>query len=100
MAPAAPPEGAGDGVPSPWSAPQASAEQPGQPGQPGQPEVTGNGDLESGATIRFSAAALKREIAQREADDEVSADAGTTADAAPTTNAGTTAGADPPTDAG
>ncbi|WP_435848285.1 SCO5717 family growth-regulating ATPase [Streptomyces griseoluteus] len=35
-----------------------------------------NGDLESGATMRFSAAALKREIAEREAAEDVAADSG------------------------
>ncbi|MEW2126944.1 SCO5717 family growth-regulating ATPase [Streptomyces sp. NPDC007259] len=36
---------------------------------PAPPEPADSGDLESGATMRFSAAALKREIAEREAAD-------------------------------
>ncbi|MFD7700981.1 SCO5717 family growth-regulating ATPase [Streptomyces caelestis] len=70
--------------------PEAEKE-PGEPGPVSPPAVPdggadgpaggfqpGNGDLESGATIRFSAAALKREVAEREAE----ADAETEAEAA------------------
>ncbi|WP_069170389.1 SCO5717 family growth-regulating ATPase [Streptomyces griseus] len=65
------------------SAPTAPSSEPGPvpaaaaPGPSGQaepeagagPDAFGGGDLESGATMRFSPAALKREIAQREAAD-------------------------------
>ncbi|MBB5127576.1 MinD-like ATPase involved in chromosome partitioning or flagellar assembly [Streptomyces albaduncus] len=49
------------GFQSPWSAPTAGRN---------QEEQADNGDLESGATMRFSAAALKREFAERETDTE------------------------------
>lgn len=44
--------------------PAASAEESGDPGDPG---TFGGGDVESGATMRFSSAALRREIAERDA---------------------------------
>ncbi|MFJ4972300.1 SCO5717 family growth-regulating ATPase [Streptomyces sp. NPDC088755] len=48
-------------APAPPAAPAPSAEATGDPGP------FGGGDVESGATMRFSPAALKREIAEREA---------------------------------
>ncbi|MGV9789987.1 SCO5717 family growth-regulating ATPase [Streptomyces sp. NPDC003435] len=47
----------------------------GAPAAAPEPEPE-NGDLESGATMRFSAAALKREIAEREAAEDGTADSG------------------------
>ncbi|MFE7758414.1 SCO5717 family growth-regulating ATPase [Streptomyces sp. NPDC057429] len=58
VAPASPP------APSPAS---ASAGSEGAGAGSGAPDPFGGGDLESGATMRFSPAALKREIAEREA---------------------------------
>ncbi|MEU0162968.1 SCO5717 family growth-regulating ATPase [Streptomyces sp. NPDC006261] len=58
-APAADP--VGPVVPGAPASPAASADASGDPGP------FGGGDLESGATMRFSPAALKREIAEREA---------------------------------
>ncbi|WP_446458331.1 nucleotide-binding protein [Streptomyces rochei] len=46
---------------------QLQAPAPPPVGKPEPEEEPGNGDLESGATMRFSAAALKREIAERDA---------------------------------
>ncbi|MFF8034375.1 SCO5717 family growth-regulating ATPase [Streptomyces sp. NPDC016626] len=78
--PAAVPNVPAGGFRSRWSAPAAAGEQEAQPG---------NGDLESGATLRFSAAALKREIAER--------DAAATPEAEPRPEpAGEEAGADAP----
>ncbi|WP_030979812.1 SCO5717 family growth-regulating ATPase [Streptomyces sp. NRRL S-1824] len=51
----------------------------------GAPASFGGGDLESGATMRFSPAALKREIAEREAAAAEAADAAVAATAAATT---------------
>ncbi|MFD7750550.1 SCO5717 family growth-regulating ATPase [Streptomyces sp. NPDC059757] len=51
----------------------------------GAPAPFGGGDLESGATMRFSPAALKREIAEREAAAAEAADAAVAATAAATT---------------
>lgn len=48
------------------------------PGEGGAPDPFGGGDVESGATMRFSSAALKREIAEREA--AAGADAGSAAE--------------------
>ncbi|WP_392872627.1 SCO5717 family growth-regulating ATPase [Streptomyces sp. LN499] len=58
----------------------------------GAPAPFGGGDLESGATMRFSPAALKREIAEREAAAAEAADAAVAATAA-ATNAPTADGA-------
>ncbi|GAA2966613.1 SCO5717 family growth-regulating ATPase [Kitasatospora cinereorecta] len=58
VTPASPP------APSPAS---ASAGSEGAGAGSGAPDPFGGGDLESGATMRFSPAALKREIAEREA---------------------------------
>ncbi|MFY4718542.1 SCO5717 family growth-regulating ATPase [Streptomyces sp. LaBMicrA B280] len=64
QAPAQPPQSFGDSVPMPRLPDGFELQQPQQqPVQPVQPE-TGNGDLESGATMRFSAVALKREMAE------------------------------------
>lgn len=52
--------------------PSASPATPG-PGTPGASGPFGGGDVESGATMRFSPAALKREIAEREAAAEAEA---------------------------
>ncbi|NEC30583.1 hypothetical protein G3I20_29270, partial [Streptomyces sp. SID8111] len=48
---------------------------PAPAGGDGFPSDPGNGDLESGATMRFSAAALKREFQQRDAAAEAAAQA-------------------------
>ncbi|WP_328896686.1 SCO5717 family growth-regulating ATPase [Streptomyces sp. NBC_00236] len=53
-------------APAPAPAHGAAAEHP-VPGAGGAPDPFGGGDVESGATMRFSSAALKREIAEREA---------------------------------
>ncbi|MFI6860897.1 SCO5717 family growth-regulating ATPase [Streptomyces sp. NPDC050421] len=93
LAPPPPPTGAPvsvPGLPAPggfepdWTpAPPASASASGAAaGQPvpgaadagGAPDPFGGGDVESGTTMRFSSAALKREIAEREAAAEVTAD--------------------------
>lgn len=61
----------------PTPAPPAPA--PGPPVPPVQPAAAdpfGSGDVESGATMRFSSAALKREIAEREAAAESEAGSG------------------------
>ncbi|MGW0934846.1 SCO5717 family growth-regulating ATPase [Streptomyces sp. NPDC002666] len=88
LAPPPPPSGApvsvpglpaGSGFEPDWTpAPPApvhgaAAEHP-VPGAGGAPDLFGSGDVESGATMRFSSAALKREIAEREA--AAGADAG------------------------
>ncbi|OKI77990.1 topoisomerase II [Streptomyces sp. CB02414] len=51
---------------------QAPAPPPAE--EPGPEEEPGNGDLESGATMRFSAAALKREITERAAAEDAGQD--------------------------
>nr|WP_307816864.1 SCO5717 family growth-regulating ATPase [Streptomyces sp. CRPSP2-6A1] len=72
--PPQPPRSFGDSVPMPRLPDGFELQQP-QPVQPVQPEAvpvappavepeTSNGDLESGATMRFSAVALKREMAE------------------------------------
>ncbi|MGM9443973.1 SCO5717 family growth-regulating ATPase [Streptomyces murinus] len=74
QAPVQPPQSFGDSVPMPRLPDGFELQQP-QPVQPVQPEAvpvappavapeTSNGDLESGATMRFSAVALKREMAE------------------------------------
>ncbi|MDF6045241.1 AAA family ATPase [Streptomyces sp. JH14] len=96
LAPPPPPGGApvpglpaGGGFEPTWTpappvapvAPVASAAGPspspaqGEGAAGGAPEPFGGGDLESGATMRFSPAALKREIAEREAAAAEAADA-------------------------
>ncbi|MFF2730867.1 SCO5717 family growth-regulating ATPase [Streptomyces sp. NPDC058008] len=84
-APAAAPEAAGSGSaepPSPAAEPAPAAPAPASsaPG-PGDPDAAhgtsgpfDGGDVESGATMRFSPAALKREIAEREAASSASDD--------------------------
>ncbi|MET7861423.1 SCO5717 family growth-regulating ATPase [Streptomyces sp. NPDC005318] len=64
--PMAPVASAADSSPSPAQGEGAAS---------GAPEPFGGGDLESGATMRFSPAALKREIAEREAAVAEAADA-------------------------
>ncbi|MGM9333894.1 SCO5717 family growth-regulating ATPase [Streptomyces murinus] len=77
QAPVQPPQSFGDSVPMPRLPDgfELQQPQPVQPVQPVQPEAvpvappavapeTSNGDLESGATMRFSAVALKREMAE------------------------------------
>ncbi|MEK8145059.1 SCO5717 family growth-regulating ATPase [Streptomyces sp. M10(2022)] len=80
----APPSASGPSAPSApassepsASSPEAAAPGESAPGAPVRPEAAstgsgapdpfGGGDLESGATMRFSPASLKREIAEREA---------------------------------
>ncbi|MFJ9635873.1 SCO5717 family growth-regulating ATPase [Streptomyces sp. NPDC101178] len=58
---ATPPPTPAEPAPAEAAVPAASAEASGDPGP------FGGGDVESGATMRFSPAALKREIAEREA---------------------------------
>ncbi|WNF29951.1 SCO5717 family growth-regulating ATPase [Streptomyces sp. C11-1] len=78
--------------------PAASAEESGDPGDPG---TFGGGDVESGATMRFSSAALRREIAERDAKAaaeggagaKAKTDAETDADAADAVETGAKAGA-------
>ncbi|MFI6963091.1 SCO5717 family growth-regulating ATPase [Streptomyces sp. NPDC050255] len=92
LAPPPPPSGApvsvpglpaGSGFEPDWTpappapAHGAAAEHP-APGAGGAPDPFGGGDVESGATMRFSSAALKREIAEREA--AAGADAGSAAE--------------------
>ncbi|MFF0381969.1 SCO5717 family growth-regulating ATPase [Streptomyces sp. NPDC004286] len=73
-APPAPPVGSAAPVPQlPTGFEAQQAE--GTPATAPEPEPE-NGDLESGATMRFSAAALKREIAEREAAENGTADSG------------------------
>lgn len=80
LAPPPPPEGAPVSVPglperggfdpdrAPASIPSVSTGASERaPGTGGASDPFGSGDLESGATMRFSSAALKREIAEREA---------------------------------
>ncbi|WP_329160427.1 SCO5717 family growth-regulating ATPase [Streptomyces sp. NBC_01717] len=69
-----------------------SSPAPGAGEASGAPAPFGGGDLESGATMRFSPAALKREIAEREAAAAEAADAAVAATAA-ATNAPTADGA-------
>ncbi|MEU0148372.1 SCO5717 family growth-regulating ATPase [Streptomyces sp. NPDC006288] len=94
-APAAPPEGAPaahSARPAPPAHPSPSAEA-GAPGEPASGNGTsgafGGGDVESGATMRFSPAALKRDIAEREAAAETGApgDGDRTAEPAPAATA-------------
>ncbi|MFF7969194.1 SCO5717 family growth-regulating ATPase [Streptomyces sp. NPDC007903] len=67
-APPAPPVGSPVPVPQlPTGFEAQRAEDASAPAPEPEPENPENGDLESGATMRFSAAALKREIAEREA---------------------------------
>lgn len=80
--------------------PEPEVQQPAPSPSRVEPE-TDNGDLESGATMRFSAAALKREFAELAAADEARQDASrqeeqqeSTADATESA-AGETAGGDP-----
>ncbi|MFC7938637.1 SCO5717 family growth-regulating ATPase [Streptomyces sp. NPDC057387] len=56
-------------APAPPPPPAAKPEAVAEPSAAAEPDAgdLGNGDLESGATMRFSAAALKREIAERAA---------------------------------
>ncbi|OKJ13487.1 topoisomerase II [Streptomyces sp. CB00316] len=68
-APAAAADPVGPVVPGVPAVPAASADATGDPGP------FGGGDVESGATMRFSPAALKREIAEREAAAASAADA-------------------------
>ncbi|MGV0096795.1 SCO5717 family growth-regulating ATPase, partial [Streptomyces californicus] len=107
-APPSPAPPTGPVTPGPSATPDrpAAASAPGTPEAPGSPPASaagsadtgafGGGDVESGATMRFSPAALKREIAEREAAD--SADqgpaAGSSGDSAsgPATGPDTTAG--------
>ncbi|MGW6208216.1 SCO5717 family growth-regulating ATPase [Streptomyces sp. NPDC055089] len=79
LAPPPPPSGApvsvpglpaGGGSESDWAPEPPAAAQGAEhpvPGAGGAPDPFGAGDVESGATMRFSSAALKREIAEREA---------------------------------
>ncbi|MCX4965194.1 SCO5717 family growth-regulating ATPase [Streptomyces sp. NBC_00654] len=60
------PEAASPSAPAPAS-PPAQAPSEGAGAEDGAADPFGGGDLESGATMRFSPAALKREIAEREA---------------------------------
>ncbi|MFE7137538.1 SCO5717 family growth-regulating ATPase [Streptomyces sp. NPDC057644] len=55
-------------APSAPAVPAASAASAASAGQSGDAGPFGGGDVESGATMRFSPAALKREIAEREAE--------------------------------
>ncbi|WP_030933230.1 SCO5717 family growth-regulating ATPase [Streptomyces sp. NRRL B-24720] len=75
-----PPAAAAAAGPSSSPAPGAGAGE-----ASGAPAPFGGGDLESGATMRFSPAALKREIAEREAAAAEAADAAVAATAAATT---------------
>ncbi|MEV0787114.1 SCO5717 family growth-regulating ATPase [Streptomyces sp. NPDC050423] len=87
LAPPPPPSGApvsapglpaGGGFEPSWT-PAPPAPAPGPPVPPVQPAAAdpfGSGDVESGATMRFSSAALKREIADREAAAESEAGSG------------------------
>ncbi|MFE6042325.1 SCO5717 family growth-regulating ATPase [Streptomyces sp. NPDC056452] len=59
--------------PGPVASASASAGPEGTDGASGAPDPFGGGDLESGSTMRFSAASLKREIAEREAAAEAEA---------------------------
>ncbi|MGW8803038.1 SCO5717 family growth-regulating ATPase [Streptomyces sp. NPDC055775] len=100
--------------PAAAAAADSSSPAPGAGEASGAPAPFGGGDLESGATMRFSPAALKREIAEREAAAAEAADAAVAATAAATTapkadgagagdhggdggaaDAGATAGSDP-----
>lgn len=67
------------------AADSSSSPAPGAGEASGAPAPFGGGDLESGATMRFSPAALKREIAEREAAAAEAADAAVAATAAATT---------------
>ncbi|MFE4654419.1 SCO5717 family growth-regulating ATPase [Streptomyces sp. NPDC056707] len=69
----------------PAAAADSSSPAPGAGEASGAPAPFGGGDLESGATMRFSPAALKREIAEREAAAAEAADAAVAATAAATT---------------
>ncbi|MGW3115108.1 SCO5717 family growth-regulating ATPase [Streptomyces sp. NPDC001091] len=64
-----------------------AAPAPSAPAPEPEPE---NGDLESGATMRFSAAALKREIAEREAAETDAGTGGEDAETAPSADAAET----------
>ncbi|MET9587249.1 SCO5717 family growth-regulating ATPase [Streptomyces sp. NPDC006539] len=68
----------------PAAAADSSSPAPGAGEASGAPAPFGGGDLESGATMRFSPAALKREIAEREAAAAEAAEAATAAAAATT----------------
>ncbi|MER6119054.1 SCO5717 family growth-regulating ATPase [Streptomyces sp. NPDC001743] len=56
-----------DWTPAPPAPVHGAAAEPSVPGRGSAPDPFGGGDVESGATMRFSSAALKREIAEREA---------------------------------
>ncbi|MFE9861152.1 SCO5717 family growth-regulating ATPase [Streptomyces sp. NPDC005506] len=71
--------------PAAVAAADSSSPAPGAGEASGAPAPFGGGDLESGATMRFSPAALKREIAEREAAAAEAADAAVAATAAATT---------------
>ncbi|MET7550606.1 SCO5717 family growth-regulating ATPase [Streptomyces sp. NPDC005479] len=71
--------------PAAAAAADSSSPAPGAGEASGAPAPFGGGDLESGATMRFSPAALKREIAEREAAAAEAADAAVAATAAATT---------------
>ncbi|WP_411089872.1 SCO5717 family growth-regulating ATPase [Streptomyces sp. 061-3] len=71
--------------PAAAAAADSSSPAPGAAEASGAPAPFGGGDLESGATMRFSPAALKREIAEREAAAAEAADAAVAATAAATT---------------
>ncbi|MEV6618037.1 SCO5717 family growth-regulating ATPase [Streptomyces sp. NPDC051051] len=71
-APYAPPVASSAPVGEPVAVPRLPAEAGFEPQQPppeapaaGEEDGSGNGDLESGATMRFSAVALKRQLAER-----------------------------------
>ncbi|MFF1900911.1 SCO5717 family growth-regulating ATPase [Streptomyces sp. NPDC058206] len=81
----APPVAPVEPTPPAAAAAADSSSFPGAGEASGAPAPFGGGDLESGATMRFSPAALKREIAEREAAAAEAADAAVAATAAATT---------------
>jgi len=82
-----------DWTPAPPAAAHGAAAEPPVPDAGGAPDPFGGGDVESGATMRFSSAALKREIAEREAAAQAHADGAAETGAEAEAGAGAGAGA-------